>query len=236
MLKGETAPSKGVLLFGPAGSGKKMLAKAVATEINSIIIHLTGKCLTETFVNGLYEVAFEHKPCLIFIDLNSIFTNEEGIIISNNIKCQLLEHLEKIATSSDSRVLIIGTTSNPKDLDTSVLRIFTKKVYVGPLKEEERVIYIKETMLRLKNKMSDQELLKIAKLTRNFSNSDLKKLCHEVSCEYDRELGEKESKTSNLKNVMYEDFTTAAKRIKGSIKENYIKELETWWKDIEHFN
>ncbi|KAJ3264874.1 hypothetical protein HDU77_007344 [Chytriomyces hyalinus] len=181
---------KGVLLYGPPGTGKTMLAKALATESRATFINLPLSTLTEKYfgesqklVRALFTFARKVEPCIVFIDEIDSFLRERRSAdheATSMMKAEFMSQWDGLSTTKQSRVLIMGATNRPNDIDKAILRRMPKRFEIGLPNDEQR-----DRILRL--------LLKNVSLSPNFSfqtlvartsglsGSDLKELCRSAA-------------------------------------------------------
>ncbi|MEM2855491.1 MAG: CDC48 family AAA ATPase [Candidatus Nitrosocaldaceae archaeon] len=179
---GHTMP-KGVLLHGPSGTGKTMLAKAVATESEANFISIRGPELLSKWVGeserGIREVfrrARQASPCVIFFDEIDSLAPMRGIggdsMVTERVVSQLLTELDGIQTLQG--VIVLAATNRIDMIDTALLRPgrFDKLIYV-PLPDKETRRKILEIHCKDKPLAADVDLTKIADSCEGFSGADM---------------------------------------------------------------
>ena len=247
LFTGLRSPPRGLLLFGPPGTGKTMIAKAVATECKCTFFSISASSLTskylgesEKLVRALFQLAYEMQPSVVFIDeIESILSKrkEDENDAMKRLKTEFLIQFDGVGSSEENRVLIIGATNRPFDLDPAVIRRLPKRVYVGPFNDEEKKGFIKKIITQNKCDIKDEEYLKIAKMCNNYSNSDLKELCREAAYEPLRELNSSSlQKVSELRPITFEDFNKAIRKVRGTLTEGILKQLEKWNQEFGALN
>ena len=239
LFTGLRSPPRGLLLFGPPGTGKTMIAKAVATECKCTFFSISASSLTskylgesEKLVRALFQLAYEMQPSVVFIDeIESILSKrkEDENDAMKRLKTEFLIQFDGVGSSEENRVLIIGATNRPFDLDPAVIRRLPKRVYVGPFNDEDKKGFIKKIITQNKCNINDEEFMKIAKMCNNYSNSDLKELCREAAYEPLRELNSSSlKKVSELRPITFDDFNKAIRKVRGTLTEGILKQLEKW--------
>jgi cell division protease FtsH len=184
---------KGVLLVGPAGTGKTLLARAVAGEAGVAFISVTGSHFMEMFVGvgaarvrGLFQVAREHAPSIVFVDeIDSIGRKRgAGAFTGHDERDQTLNQLlaEMDGFETTEGIVVMAATNRPDILDPALLRAgrFDRQVLV-PLPSLEERIAILEVHARDKQLHADVDLDVIARGTPGMSGADLANLVNEAA-------------------------------------------------------
>ncbi|MBI5146544.1 MAG: CDC48 family AAA ATPase [Thaumarchaeota archaeon] len=220
-------PPKGVLLYGPPGCGKTLLARAVATESGSNMILVRGPEIlskwigeSEKAIREIFRKAKTSAPCVIIFDeMDSLARMKSGeeAGIGQTILSQLLTEMEE---SGSARVVVIGITNRPDLLDHSLLRPgrLEPVLFVQQPDEKGRLEIIK--ILTEKMPLSDDvNLEEISVSTQNYTGADLVALCREAGVH---------AMQNNSAKIGSSDFAAALKKIKPSI----TKEVDQWYTAI----
>ncbi|XP_062980367.1 spastin isoform X2 [Elgaria multicarinata webbii] len=245
LFTGLRAPARGLLLFGPPGNGKTMLAKAVAAESNSTFFNISAASLTskyvgegEKLVRALFAVARELQPSIIFIDeVDSLLCErrEGEHDASRRLKTEFLIEFDGVQSSGEDRILVMGATNRPQELDDAVLRRFIKRVYVSLPNEETRLLLLKNLLSKQGNPLTQKELAQLARMTEGYSGSDLTALAKDAALGPIRELKPEQVKNmsaSEMRNIRLSDFTESLKKIKRSLSPQTLEAYIRWNKDF----
>ncbi|CAN6690483.1 unnamed protein product [Malus baccata var. baccata] len=203
-----TKPCKGILLFGPPGTGKTMLAKAVATEAGANFINISMSSITskgfgdgEKYVKAVFSLASKIAPSVVFVDeVDSMLGRRENPgehEAMRKMKNEFMVNWDGLRTKDKERVLVLAATNRPFDLDEAVIRRLPRRFMVNLPDAQNR-----EKMLRVvlakEDLDPDVDLEAVANMTDGYSGSDLKNLCVAAAHLPIREILEKEKKEGSL--------------------------------------
>jgi transitional endoplasmic reticulum ATPase len=225
-------PPKGVLLYGPPGCGKTLLARAVATESEANFISIKGPEVfskwvgeSEKAIREVFRKARMAAPAVIFFDEIDSLTPRRGAGFSDSgvterVISQLLTEMDGIVSLHD--IVVIAATNRPDIIDPAVLRPgrFDRLIYVPEPDEKSRLQILKIYTAKMPL-AKDVDLNQLASITKYYSGADLESLCREAAMHALR----RDPKTAE---VAMRDFTEAMKEVGPSI----TPDMEKWYKSF----
>lgn len=178
---------KGILLFGPPGTGKTMLGKAVATEAGANFINVSMSSIAskyigeaEKYVKAIFSLASKISPAVIFVDeVDSLLGKRERQgehEVLRTMKNEFMVNWDGLRTKEGEHVIVLGATNRPYDLDDAVIRRFPRRIMVS-LPDASNREKILRAILSKETLAPDVDLTSIANMTEGYSGSDLKNLC-----------------------------------------------------------
>jgi len=226
-----TKAPRGVLLHGPPGCGKTMIAKATAKEAGARFINLDVSQITDKWygesqklATAVFTLAAKLSPCIIFIDevdslLRSRDTHDHEATAM--VKAQFMQMWDGLETSIDATVVVMGATNRPKDVDKAILRRMPATFHIGlPDIHQRKSILMR--ILEMETVSDDLDYVWLSKLTQGFSGSDLREACRTASVYRMRELmaskakNEPGSEDAMLREIVNEDMLKAVAKLKES--------------------
>ena len=200
LFTGLLEPWKGILLFGPPGTGKTMMAKAVATICKTTFFNISASTIvskwrgdSEKLVKILFDLARYYQPSTIFIDeIDAVMSSRSQSgehEASRRMKTELLIQLDGLIKSTDERVFLLAASNIPWELDSALLRRLEKRILI-PLPEIEA----RESLVRMlipPRNSNNLDYFEIAGLLKGYSGSDIRSVCKEAAMKPLRRLMDK---------------------------------------------
>ncbi|XP_066398270.1 uncharacterized protein [Miscanthus floridulus] len=250
-------PCKGILLFGPPGTGKTMLAKAVATEAGANFINISMSSIAskwfgegEKYVKAVFSLASKISPSVIFVDeVDGMLGRRENPgehEAMRKMKNEFMVNWDGLRTKDKERVLVLAATNRPFDLDEAVVRRLPRRLMVN-LPDAPNRKKILSVILAKEDLADDVDLEALVNLTDGYSGSDLKNLCITAAHCPIREILEREKKertlaeaenrpappqccSGDVRPLKFSDFKHAHEQVCASISSdsNNMNELVQW--------
>ncbi|MFW9970543.1 MAG: CDC48 family AAA ATPase [Candidatus Odinarchaeota archaeon] len=234
--KAGVRPLNGILLFGPPGCGKTLLAKAIATETKTNFITVKGPELfskwvgeSEKAVRNIFRKARQAAPSIIYFDEIDAVSSARGIseatAVRDSIVNQILVEMDGIENRKG--IVVIASTNRPDMVDSALLRpgrldrlLYTR---APNIEEREAILRVHSRNMPLAENVS---LKHIAQLTEGYSGADLENLCREAGMQAIRE------KMTELEKIEQKHFDFALSKINSTLPKEVIEKYENMAKEI----
>ena len=245
-------PPKGVLLHGPPGCGKTLIARAVAHETAAYFTHITGPEIMGKFygesegrLRSVFEEAKSHAPSILFIDeIDAIAPKREEMGGEKQVERRVVAQLLALMDGLESRgeVIVIGATNIPNSIDPALRRPgrFDREIAIS-IPDQRGRLQILDIHTRGMPLAQDVSLDKLAQITHGFVGADLEALCREAAMNalrrlmpnIDYQLDEIPYDSLLKLEVTMNDFREALKEVEPSaIREVFVEIPNVKWSDV----
>jgi SpoVK/Ycf46/Vps4 family AAA+-type ATPase len=232
-------PVRGVLLFGPPGTGKTMIMKALANEIHvgfylikasNLVSAMPGE--TERRLANVFNIARKNQPCVLFIDeIDSIGRSRQRASVDESRKAMLTQILmEMDGFRRSDKIIVVGATNVPQVLDAALMRPgrFDRIIYMPLPDYNGRKEIFKKYLSKLP--MSGKiKLDEIGKATERYSGADIRNVCESIA----QEVAQEAVREHKVLEITQEDLMSAIKMVKPAATLSQLKEYATFKIDFE---
>lgn len=236
MFTGLRAPPRGLLLFGPPGNGKTMIAKAIATEAGLTFFSISASVLTSKWIGegektmkALFTIARAKAPSFIFIDeVDSILCSRssEEHESSRRLKNEFLTQFDGATSSAEDAVTIMGATNRPFDLDDAARRRMPKRIYVPLPEQATRYNLLSHLLNGESHCLTEPEVSDIAEKLQGYSCSDIHQLSQQAAMGPVRDKMRSGNMTGGLRAITTADFEKAIETTRPSVAPEECKLYE----------
>ncbi|CAM9348968.1 fidgetin-like protein 1 isoform X2 [Lampetra fluviatilis] len=239
IFTGLRGPPKGILLFGPPGTGKTLIGKCIASQSGATFFSISASCLTskwvgegEKMVRALFAVARCRQPSVIFIDeIDSLLSQRADgeHDSSRRIKTEFLVQLDGATTARDERVLLVGATNRPQEIDEAARRRLAKRLYV-PLPDAAARRCLLERLLAPQSwQLSAEELAAVVERSEGFSGADVTQLCREAALGPIRAVPDITTVDAlQVRPILIQDFAQALQVVRPSVSPRDLDLYVEW--------
>ncbi|KAG8320268.1 Fidgetin-like protein 1 [Homalodisca vitripennis] len=175
-----------------------------------------------------------HQPAVVFIDeIDSLLSQrtETEHDSSRRIKTEFLVQLDGAGTGEDDRILVIGATNRPQELDEAARRRLVKRLYIPLPDPPARCQIVRNLMSTERNELTEEQIELIASLTEGYSGADMKNVCQEACLGPIRSISFTEMQRiapDQVRPVTVEDFKSALSRVRASVSQSDLECYVSW--------
>ena len=238
LFSGARRPWKGILLFGPPGCGKTLLAKATAAEVEATFFNVSAASIiskwlgeSEKLVRTLFTLAREKQPSIIFVDEVDALAGARGgeHDAMRRVKTELLTSMDGLSSSETDRIVTVGATNIPETVDGAFRRRFERRIYI-PLPDQAA----REAIYKFNTRgveLDDVDFDVLAEITEGYSGADIAMVCRDAIMTPIRELdmaGAISNTEVTARAVTQNDFLEAIEGINPSVSEEEVERYDRW--------
>ncbi|XP_038145710.1 fidgetin isoform X2 [Cyprinodon tularosa] len=240
MFSGLATLPRSLLLFGPQGTGKSLLARCMASQLGAAFLRLSGSALVtkwlgegDKIIQASFLVARCRQPAVVLISdvdllLSAQLTEESPV---NHLKAELLIQLDGILTSAEDHVLVVCSTSKPEEIPDTLRRYFTRRLLIPLPDGSARHQIISQLLSQHNYCLSDKEISLLVQRTEGFSGLDVVQLCQEAMVGSLHGIPGAEHPSihpSQIRPVAYQDFENIFCKFQPSISQKELDVYTEW--------
>ncbi|CAJ0825855.1 6407_t:CDS:10 [Entrophospora sp. SA101] len=251
-------PPKGILLYGPSGTGKTLIFNAVASETNSYKIFINGPEViskyygeTESKLKSIFEKALENSPSIIFIDeIDALCPKRDQVNneSSKRVVAMMLTLMDGISNKGDDKngkVIVIGSTNRPNSLDEALRRPgrFDKEIEIGIPNSHSRSLILQTLLKDIPSSLTIDEIESFSSKLHGYVGADLSAICREAGLKVIKNRvrnnidgNDEDNNNKNDKDdikITLKDLEDAMLKVRPSAMREIILEIpKVYWKDV----
>jgi fidgetin-like protein 1 len=223
-----------------------LLSKVIANQSKSTFFNISASSLTskwigegEKLVRALFCVARVQQPSVIFVDeIDSLLSSrtEGEVDASRRIKTEFLVQMDGASTDRNDRILLIGATNRPQELDDAMRRRLVKRLYIPLPDQNARRQLICHLLSDQNHSLNSNQISSIVDETKGYSGFDLNALCQEAAYGPIRSVGDIVSvDLASLPPITFEDFQNALLQVRPSVSQKDLNLYDEWNKMFGSF-
>ncbi|KAH8041494.1 hypothetical protein HPB51_016939 [Rhipicephalus microplus] len=242
-------PPRGALLFGPPGTGKTMLARAVAAESEAALVVIDGPQIfskyygeTEATLRSLFKDAAERAPSIVFIDeIDALCPKRESGTSNQEARAvaTLVSLIDSLPLVEDKWVLVLGATNRPNFVDPSLRQPgrLDREIEIGVPTAHGRQQILQKILSNVNHSLSNEDITEIADVAHGLTGADLAAVCADAALRsLERNIASKNASDAALSKVVQltkADMATALRHTKPSAMREVALEIpKVRWSDI----
>ncbi|XP_071787469.1 ATPase family gene 2 protein homolog A-like [Asterias amurensis] len=241
-------PPRGVLMYGPPGVGKTMIARAVANEVGAHVTIINGPEVmskyygeSEARLRNIFQEAAKNAPSLIFIDeLDALCPHREKV--QSDLEKRIVATLLTLMDGVDSmltrgHLMVLGATNRPDAIDPALRRPgrFDREIEIGVPNAVERADILTKCLQRIPHTLTERDIVTVADTAHGYVGADLAAVCKEAAIRcFERQKGSLiDAELKDDISVSPQDIVLALKGVKPSaMREVEIRVPKVYWSDI----